>query len=351
MVNGRLSLPGLATRRGSAPLVAAMALATAAVLVAVAVLARGGGGDGDGEGAASAVVVGLGGSAAIVADVRREVAAALPVVERVWASGGGRDDVGRVEVDVPAGLAGFEASSGEAGPAASGTAAVAVVARVARGARASVVARASAVSPKAGVAHVAGASVVAGSARGAGVAQGSRGLSGGAMGSGDSDGRPRVVINPEAYARLSALGRQVVLRHELTHVISASVTPVDMPLWLVEGLADTVGYDGAPLSVQQVAAELAEQVAAGAIPTALPADAAFAATGDAASRAYEEGWLACRLIVNRAGIGGLVRFYQEAGGGRGTGADRLRAAFADVLHLTPGAFTATWRAYVRQQLT
>jgi hypothetical protein len=280
-------------------LIAAVALVTAAVLAAVALLARGGG-------TTSAVVVGRGGSAAIVADVRREVAAALPVVERVWARGGGDDAVGRVEVDVPAGLAGFVTLSGDAGPAASGTAAVAVVAR---------------------------------------------GPSGGAAGSGGGSSRPRVVINPAAYARLSSLGHQVVLRHELTHVISASVTPADMPLWLVEGLADTVGYDGQPLSVRQVAAELTEQVAAGDIPAALPTDAAFAATGDAASRAYEEGWLACRLVVKRVGIGGLVRFYREVGGGRGGRAGRLRAGLADVLHLTPGAFTASWQAYVRQQLT
>ena len=60
-------------------------------------------------------------------------------------------------------------------------------------------------------------------------------------------GRPapvgdRVSVNPRAWPSLDALGRRVVLTHELTHVASRGDTGAQTPRWLQEGFADYVGF-------------------------------------------------------------------------------------------------------------
>ena len=127
----------------------------------------------------------------------------------------------------------------------------------------------------------------------------------------------RIVLNPANLARLDAAGRRLVIGHELTHIASRAVTSDQMPTWLVEGLADYVGNLGSGLPVPATAAELAAEVRAGRVPAALPADAAFAG-GSRLPQAYEQSWLACRLIADRAGQAGLVRFYRAVARAAGT---------------------------------
>ncbi|MET8867480.1 hypothetical protein ABZW11_31455 [Nonomuraea sp. NPDC004580] len=153
----------------------------------------------------------------------------------------------------------------------------------------------------------------------------------------------RVIVVPEAFATLNPVGRDVVLAHELTHVVAGTD---GLPVWLYEGFADYVAYRDAGLPVATAAAELAAEVRAGRLPTVLPGPAAFAADGgDPAglARAYQEAWLACRFLADRFGEGTLVRLYRAA---RLDGADRALAA----LGLSVATLTARWRAYVRDQL-
>ncbi|MEV4564860.1 hypothetical protein AB0K12_13905 [Nonomuraea sp. NPDC049419] len=153
----------------------------------------------------------------------------------------------------------------------------------------------------------------------------------------------RVIVVPEAFATLNPVGRDVVLAHELTHVVAGTD---GLPVWLYEGFADYVAYRDAGLPVATAAAELAAEVRAGRLPTVLPGPAAFAADGgDPAglARAYQEAWLACRFLADRFGEGTLVRLYRAA---RVDGADRALAA----LGLSVATLTARWRAYVRDQL-
>jgi hypothetical protein len=149
-----------------------------------------------------------------------------------------------------------------------------------------------------------------------------------------------VVLDPPVWAQLSAVGRGVTLAHELTHVVSRTATTDRTPTWLVEGLADEVGFAGSGLSTAQIAAELRARVRAGYVPAGLPTDAAYAPGSPDLAATYEQGWLACRLVVARAGVPGLVAFYREAGA-RGTA-----AALATVLRTTPAAFTAAWQRAV-----
>ncbi|MFF4919099.1 hypothetical protein ACFY4B_00770 [Kitasatospora sp. NPDC001261] len=134
----------------------------------------------------------------------------------------------------------------------------------------------------------------------------------------------RVLVNPEAYGRLSGFGRQVVVTHEATHVATRADTRAWTPLWLSEGVADWTAYRDSGRGPQQIAPELARDVAAGKLPAALPADRDFAAGATGIAQAYEQSWLACELIGRTHGPQRLVAFYRAIGAADGQGEDRER---------------------------
>ncbi|MFC4007713.1 hypothetical protein ACFOY2_10785 [Nonomuraea purpurea] len=153
----------------------------------------------------------------------------------------------------------------------------------------------------------------------------------------------RVIVVPEYFGRLSSVGKDVVLAHELTHVVAGTER---LPVWLYEGVADYVGYRESGLPVKVAAAELAAEVRSGRLPRELPGPAAFAADGRdpvRLARAYQEAWMACRFLAHRFGEGTLVRLYRDA---RAVGVDQALAA----LGLSVATLTARWRDYVREQL-
>lgn len=160
----------------------------------------------------------------------------------------------------------------------------------------------------------------------------------------------RVIVNPPNFARLSRVGRQVVLQHEITHVATRDATTAATPTWLIEGFADYVGYLSSGVSVRSAARELRADVRAGRVPAALPADEDFSGTNPRLAHAYEMAWLACLLIVERTGQDDLVRFYRAVGAGDGSPDEALRTAFRTALSTTPESFTAAWRAYLRAEL-
>jgi hypothetical protein len=159
----------------------------------------------------------------------------------------------------------------------------------------------------------------------------------------------RLIVNPAALRRLSAVGQQITIRHEITHLATARVTSDASPRWVVEGFADYVGNLGSGQPPTVVAAELRADVRRGKAPAALPGEAAFDTDGEAA-QAYEGAWLACRLIAQRAGQAGLVRFYRLVGTSHGDPEQAVSAALHTVLHETTAQFTAQWRDYVRATL-
>ncbi|GGW67232.1 hypothetical protein GCM10010503_50470 [Streptomyces lucensis JCM 4490] len=161
----------------------------------------------------------------------------------------------------------------------------------------------------------------------------------------------RVVVNPEAYAGLGDVGKQVVLTHETTHVATRAHTTAATPLWLSEGYADWIGYLGAGRAPRAIAPELARAVQDGRAPGALPGDKDFGFTGDPTelAQAYESGWLACRMIADDWGAARLGAFYRAVGAhGKRPGA--VEQALRKVLGTTPQRFTARWRDYVTKRL-
>ncbi|MFI9026065.1 hypothetical protein [Streptomyces sp. NPDC053560] len=161
----------------------------------------------------------------------------------------------------------------------------------------------------------------------------------------------RVIVNPRAYGELSGLGRRIVLTHETAHVATRTTTTAETPLWLSEGFADWTAYRTAQRTPRAAAPELTRAVAAGRLPDRLPtaADFGFDAGADRLNRAYEGGWLACRMIADTWGEGRLVSFYRAVGTApNGPGA--LDRALREELHLSAAQFTERWRTYVARVL-
>jgi hypothetical protein len=158
----------------------------------------------------------------------------------------------------------------------------------------------------------------------------------------------RVVVNPNAFARLGPSGRRVVLVHEMTHVAVRSSTTAPVPIWLSEGFADYVGYQDVGLSRRTIAADVLALVRRGKGPRELPGIDAFDPTKTTIAPAYSGAWLACQLIADRYGQRTLVQLYRQvattpvgaSGPDPGAATD---AAFQKVLHTSVARFTAMWR--------
>ncbi|MFJ9851848.1 hypothetical protein [Streptomyces sp. NPDC101150] len=163
----------------------------------------------------------------------------------------------------------------------------------------------------------------------------------------------RVIVNPEAYEELNDLGRAVVLTHETTHVATRTVTTSATPLWLSEGFADWVAYRRIRREAASTAPELSRAVAQGAAPDRLPTDEdfGFQAGADRLAKAYEGGWLACRMIADKWGEAKLIAFYRAAGrSGAENAAGRVRGPMEAVQathhprpHRSPGSAPARTR--------
>ncbi|HVU73517.1 MAG TPA: hypothetical protein VHE83_11205 [Mycobacteriales bacterium] len=156
----------------------------------------------------------------------------------------------------------------------------------------------------------------------------------------------RIAVNPSVFfGQTTDQGRQVIMTHETTHAASSRSTRAGMPTWLIEGLADYVGFRDVDVPLSRAAAALQARIRTSGAPQALPADKEFAGSSAHLEEAYEEAWLACRLIAQVEGQAALVRLYRAVGAGAS-----VPDAFASVLHTTVPAFTASWRAALLAEL-
>lgn len=246
-------------------------------------------------GSGAALVLGHDDNFGLLTTVAAAVDAAVPVVTSVWGTKWAR----RVAAFVPSSAAELDAALG---PTSSVTAPVAAIA----------------------------------------TSDGTDNLSGTVLGQ-------RLVVEPQAFQRLTATGRQIVVQHEVTHIADATATSDATPRWLAEGFAEYVGNLQSGQTVKFAAAELARAISRGAVPIDLPADAAFD-TSSTAAQAYQSSWLACRLIARDVGVSGLLRFYRTVGASHGPSDEAVGDALRSVLHLSTQQFVARWQAYLRAQL-
>jgi hypothetical protein len=159
----------------------------------------------------------------------------------------------------------------------------------------------------------------------------------------------RVTVNPRYYPTLGPVARQIVLRHELTHVAQFGLNRSGVPQWLVEGLAEHFGYTGSGVPRSFVAADLLDEVRSGNTPGTLPDDDAFAFAASRAARglAYRSGWTACEYIADTFGEAQLMRFYRAVATGSGSSARRVRQASREILSVTTGQLTSGWQSWLR----
>ncbi len=154
----------------------------------------------------------------------------------------------------------------------------------------------------------------------------------------------RVVLNPSTFAGLSALGRRVVLAHEITHVATRAITTTSLPMWLSEGFADYIGYRGTGVPVSVAASDVVRAVREDQIPADLPADAAFDADTADISPAYEQSWLAVRLLAQLYGPAKVADFYYAAASSRlADGRQAVDDALRRVLGISRATLVQRWR--------
>lgn len=136
----------------------------------------------------------------------------------------------------------------------------------------------------------------------------------GPLATGAPAGADRIVLSPTAWRDLSPVGRDVVLRHELTHVAVRASTGNPVPLWLSEGFAEYVAYRGVDAADEVVAASLVGALRREGIPEHLPGPERFDPSAGSLSAAYAESWLAVRSLVRAHGEAAVVAFYRTAAG-------------------------------------
>lgn len=168
-----------------------------------------------------------------------------------------------------------------------------------------------------------------------------------------ADGRAtgdRIVLNPDAFARLTPEGRQFVLTHESTHVAVRGSLAGAAPLWLVEGYADHVGYAASDRRRADLAAPLLDRVAAGTGPTRLPTQGDLDPAQGEIAPSYLAAWLAVDLVARRHGEARLQQFYEASTvTGSPAAADAATdRAFVEVLGTTRAAFTRAWVSELNQ---
>ena len=152
----------------------------------------------------------------------------------------------------------------------------------------------------------------------------------------------RIWTNTTGMASLSGLGREIVMRHEITHVATAAPLTPSVPLWLEEGFAEYVGYLGTRIPASVALGELANAVRTSHAPRHLPTASSF--SGSQVDVAYEAADLACRQIAETYGQPALVRLYRLTVSGTGPAAANVDAALIKVTGHGTAAFEVAWRS-------
>jgi hypothetical protein len=138
----------------------------------------------------------------------------------------------------------------------------------------------------------------------------------GGRGFGDVNGS-RIIINPKYFKPTSSFFK-VVLRHEVSHVAAEGITAAGTPSWLVEGLAEYVGWRQTDPSrtffARGVDGRTATAINARSYHVRLPASGTFYVGTPAAIEArYTTGFLVCAYIQHRYGEAKLKVFATQMG--------------------------------------
>ena len=112
-----------------------------------------------------------------------------------------------------------------------------------------------------------------------------------------------------------------------------------------------IAYGATDRKPTEAAAELVRAAGERKLPRELPTDRdfRFGSEPESLGRAYESGWLACRMIADRWGEARLGAFYRAVGA-HGKRAGAVEGALEKVLGTTTDEFTSQWHDYLLAQL-
>lgn len=158
----------------------------------------------------------------------------------------------------------------------------------------------------------------------------------------DASGAPGapqlVVLNPDSFLPLGPSDRQLVVTHESVHVATGAAVVV-LPVWVAEGFADYVALLPGRIPLGAAAAEALDRVRRVGAPRTLPRDDDFGSGRLRLGEAYQQAWLAFRLLGERYGREAVVGFYTAVLDGA-----RVGPALREAAGIDRAAFIRAWRA-------
>lgn len=140
------------------------------------------------------------------------------------------------------------------------------------------------------------------------------------------DSGPRIVVNPLATDGLAAGAAADLLAHEGVHVATRSPW-LAAPLWVVEGLAESVGAAPGGDQAARNRSLARAAVRRGGVPDALPPDAAFGASGVAVEETYALAEVAVEACLDRFGHAMFLAWVADWDGPGRAGDAELTAAY------------------------
>jgi hypothetical protein len=151
----------------------------------------------------------------------------------------------------------------------------------------------------------------------------------------------RIWVSADVAGRLDDRGLRVLMRHESVHVAAGSVLAPGAPAWLVEGVAEEIGY-GEDVPLRIAAGPFLGRVAADGAPASLPT--ADDLVGSDLAVGYGGAHVAADLVADRHGLPALLRLYALVRDGSTTVDAALRVDTGRGLQ----GFTEAWRARARE---
>lgn len=117
----------------------------------------------------------------------------------------------------------------------------------------------------------------------------------------------RIIVDAPALVAADEATRRALLAHELVHAHLQPVTEPATPLWLIEGVADAIGYEAAETDIDALRDGLGELPATGSLPSEAELNAA---DPEARQTAYARSWLAVDYLISKLGLPGTIALFR-----------------------------------------
>ena len=159
----------------------------------------------------------------------------------------------------------------------------------------------------------------------------------------------RITLDPAVLDRLTPAAAGVLLRHELSHAATRAVTSEGAPRWLLEGVAQHVGYRGTGTTVAAGAPTVAALTVANGPPDQLPDDLQLS-TGPGVGIAYELAWTFAEFVADTRGEDVLRALHAAVGVLVTPTEAELDTALRPVLGVGAAQARAQWGAWLAEQV-